>query len=130
MTPRILKVTTAHTDIIRQIIEEVIANKDEQPSTEHLQTLLTDDRTYLFAAVSDNTVAGYVLAYKFPSLYSSGHLAYLYDIEVVATYRRNGIGRLLIQQLLEQLKQDNVHELWLGGTRSGETFNDFTYELV
>jgi ribosomal protein S18 acetylase RimI-like enzyme len=69
----------------------------------------------------------------------------LYDIEVLEIYRGKGAGRLLIETMRSHLKSDGVNELWLGtavdniegqalfsstgGIKSGETFNDFTYEL-
>lgn len=141
----VLKVERDDTKIIDFIIENLIDNSNEKPSAVHLETLLTDDRTYLLAAIIDNKVVGYCLAYKFPSLYTTDYLAYLYDIEVLEKYRRKGVGRLLIETLLTHLKCDGVTELWLGtainnvggqalfsstgGIRSGETFNDFTYDL-
>ncbi len=132
--------------IVNSIMDNLIEDSDEKPSAKHLEKLLTDDRTYLLAAVLDNKVIGYALAYRFPSLYASDYLAYLYDIEVLEVYRRKGAGRLLMETLLTHLKSDGVSELWLGtatdniegqalfsatgGIKSGETFNDFTFELT
>ncbi|MBD0351791.1 MAG: GNAT family N-acetyltransferase [Flavisolibacter sp.] len=143
---KVIKVKKDDRMIIYSIIEDLLDNSGEQPSINHLEKLLADDRTYLFAAILDDKVIGYALAYRFPSLYTSDYLAYLYDIEVLATYRRQGAGRLLIETLLAHLKSDGVSELWLGtatdniegqaffsatgGIKSGETFNDFTYELI
>jgi ribosomal protein S18 acetylase RimI-like enzyme len=132
----------AHT--VRFIIEYLI-DSEEKPSFEHLNKLLEDDRTYLFAAIDDEMVIGYALAYRFPSLFETSHLAYLYDIEVLAEHRRKGAGKMLINALRDRLKTDGVSELWLGtatdntegqalftatgGVRSGETFHDFTFGL-
>ncbi|MEJ7644840.1 MAG: GNAT family N-acetyltransferase [Chryseolinea sp.] len=135
-----------------EIINDILINhldpsdrKSDPPSPMHLKTLLNDERSYLFAATDDSAVIGYALAYRFPSLYNSTHLAYLYDIEVSETHRRKGVGSLLIKKILEDLKSDNVTELWLGtgvdnpegqglfsatgAIRSEETFNDYTYYI-
>lgn len=146
MTVKVIKVNKVDTVIINFIIENIINNSDEKPTTNHLDKLFTDDRTYILAAVFEDNAVGYALAYRFPSLYASDYLAYLYDIEVLMKYRRKGAGRLLIETLLTHLKSDGVSELWLGtatdnlegqalfsstgGIKSGETFNDFTYELT
>ncbi len=140
-----IRVNKGDNAIINFIIEKLIDNADNRPSENHLAKLLIDDRTYLFAAIMEDKVIGYALAYRFPSLYQSNYLAYLYDIEVLPTYRRKGAGRVLIESLLSHLKLDDVSELWLGtapdntegqglfsatgGIKSAETFNDFTYEL-
>jgi ribosomal protein S18 acetylase RimI-like enzyme len=143
---KVIRVTKDDLGVINFIVENLIDIADGKPSASHLATLLTDDRTYLFAVSIDNNIIGYALAYRFPSLYSPGFLAYLYDIEVLETHRRKGAGRLLITNLLECLRANNVSELWLGtatynlegqalftaagGIKSSEMFHDFTWELT
>lgn len=135
------------------IINDILANhidssnkRDELPTKEHLEKLLEDDRCYLFAAIIEDTVVGYALVYRFPSLYASENLAYLYDIEVSQDHRRKGIGRGLVETLISHLKDDDVKELWLGtgvdniegqslfsatgAIKTEETFNDYTYYLT
>ncbi|GEO09257.1 GNAT family N-acetyltransferase [Segetibacter aerophilus] len=144
----IIKVGRSDLGIINDILVNHIDKSDKKevlPTPKHLRTLLDDNRSYLLAATNENSVLGYALAYRFPSLYSSNYLAYLYDIEVAETYRRRGIGRLLIEKMLEHLRLDNVTELWLGtgvdnpegqglfsatgAIKSEEVFNDYTYYL-
>lgn len=146
MIYQITRLTPSDTSSIKKWIDNFF-NEDEARGEQHLKTLLTDDRTYLYVATIDKEIKiiGYCLVYTFPSLYSTHQLAYLYDIEVLEEYRRKGVGRELIKKAKEQLSKDNVSELWLGtatdnesgqalfsktgGIRSGETFNDFTYVL-
>jgi ribosomal protein S18 acetylase RimI-like enzyme len=142
---KVVKVQKTDFEIINAIIHTILDDGEERPTIKHLEKLLCDDRTYILAAFWNDVVIGYALAYRFPSLYASNYLAYLYDIEVLAAYRKKGAGRLLIETLLPILKSDHVSELWLGtatdnfagqtlftktgGVKSGETFNDFIYEL-
>ena len=148
----IMKVVRVKKDDVN-IINNILANhidikdkREESPSSTHLEKLLGDDRCYLFAVIVNDTVAGYTLAYRFPSLYAPEYLAYLYDIEVSDEYRRKGVGRLLVDTLLAHLTSDGVKEVWLGTSvdnvegqgffsstgaiKSGETFNDYTYYLT
>ena len=144
----IIKVGKADLLVLNEILSNHIDSSDRKearPTLTHLQTLLDDDRSYLFAALKGKFVVGYVLAYRFPSLYASEYLAYLYDIEVSENHRREGIGKLLIKTVLEHLRIDNVKELWLGtgveneegqalfsstgAVKSQEAFNDYTYYL-
>ncbi len=142
---KVIRVTKNDIATVDFIVANLIDNKEELTSTNHLQKLLTDDRSYLFAVLIDEEIIGYALAYIFPSLYKSNYLAYLYDIEVLVTFRRKGAGKFLMKTLLAHLKADAVSELWLGtatdnveaqalfkstgGIKSDETFNDFTYVL-
>ncbi len=140
-----VKVKIGDSTIVNFIIKILFENSGKLTAN-HLQKLLSDDRTYLFAVTSDQNVIGYALAYRFHSLYSpDDYLAYLYDIEILPSHRRKGAGRLLMETLLAYLKSDGVTELWLGtatdniegqalftstgGIKSGETFNDFTFIL-
>src|SRR4051812_29021881 len=103
----IIKVGKSDFAIINDILVNHIDTSDKRevpPSVEHLQNLLNDSRTYLLAAIDENGVIGYALVYRFPSLYSSDYLAYLYDIEVSALHRRKGVGRLLIEKILDHLR--------------------------
>lgn len=145
---KIIKVSKKDLTVIDDLIVNLINNDDNTdapPSNKNVETMLDDDRSYLFAAIINSTVVGYALAYRFPSLYSEGFLAYLYDIEVLQTHRRKGVGKLLIEAMLADLKLDGVKELWLGtavdnaegqglfsstgAEKSGEIFNDYTYHL-
>lgn len=88
--------------------------ESHSPSAKHLEGLLTDPICYLLAAVDNNVIVGFTLAYRFPSFYETKQTAYLYDIEVLPNQRQKGMGRRLIEELLIQLKKDNVSEIWLG----------------
>jgi len=144
----IIKVTKSDLIVIKDLMENFICrpyHTDESIMAKSLEKVFDDDRSYLFAAIIDRKVVGYALAFRFPSLYAEGFLAYLYDIEVLEDQRRKGVGKLLINFMLTNLKTDGVKELWLGtatdniegqelfrstgAEKSGETFNDFTYNL-
>jgi ribosomal protein S18 acetylase RimI-like enzyme len=144
----VIKVSKSDTAVINDILQNHIDDTDRRESAipnTNLDKLLDDDRCYLLAAIADERVVGYTLAYRFPSLYAAESLAYLYDIEVSPEHRRKGVGRLLIETLILHLKEDGVKEMWLGtgvdneaghalynatgAIKSEETFNDYTYYL-
>jgi ribosomal protein S18 acetylase RimI-like enzyme len=121
------------------------ADHDGDPSLSNLEKIACDDRSYLYAALVDGDMAGYAFAFRFPCLWGSGDLAYLYDIEVAPVHQQKGIGKLLIKTICEELKAAGVSELWLGtatdnypaqalftstgAEKSEEVFNDYTYYL-
>jgi ribosomal protein S18 acetylase RimI-like enzyme len=144
---KVIRLQQQEEAIARYIIDHLVEKEEGGPTAEDVQSLLTDERTYLFAAMSaGEEVIGYALAYCFPALYRPGGLAYLYDIEVAEAHRRKGAGRLLIEAALRHLKTDGVTELWLGtdtdneaaqalyratgAQRSEGAFYDFTYRLI
>ncbi|MBX9783534.1 MAG: GNAT family N-acetyltransferase [Chitinophagaceae bacterium] len=141
---QVSRLTYSDSYFIEQLVEDFLS-EEEKPTVDHLKSVLSDDRTYLYIAAVNEKVIGYCLVYRFPSIYSSHHLAYLYDIEVIEEHQKKGIGREFIRVAKEQLAKDNVSELWpgtatdnesgqtlfsrTGAVKSDETFNDYTYEL-
>lgn len=142
----VFRVKQKDSETIKSLIEFLKSQYDISVSLGHLKNFLSDDRTYLFIAILEENIIGYTICFRFPDFTEEGFLAYLYDIEVVETHRKKGIGRRLVEESLAELKKDGVTELWLGtatdnkagqalftatgGEKSGETFNDFTYDLT
>jgi ribosomal protein S18 acetylase RimI-like enzyme len=136
-----------HKDILvlRKIFEIFIDHSKETGPSAHLENLIQDERTYVYAAMENDQVIGFALAYRFPSIFSSGDLAYLYDIEILPDQRRKGVGSMLLDFLLDHLKSRGVSEVWLGtatdniaaqalfsrkgGIISGETFKEYIFQL-
>jgi aminoglycoside 3-N-acetyltransferase I len=145
MEIRIVKITSEDVVIADAIASYMIEDGDDKPTADHLQNALKDDRTHLFAAMINEHVVGYVLAYSFPAFFTSGNMAYLYDIEVIEAHRRKGIGKLLMRTMFDHLKSLGILEVWLGtgadnveaqelyramgGVRSDEVFCDYTFRL-
>jgi ribosomal protein S18 acetylase RimI-like enzyme len=102
--------------IAQQICNNLLTRTDEeQPlSIDHFENFITDERSYLFAAFVHDNVVGFLLAYTFPSFYANGNMAYLYDIEVLEGFRRRGIGKSLINEMMTELRSHQVAEIWLG----------------
>jgi ribosomal protein S18 acetylase RimI-like enzyme len=144
----IRKVKSSDHEVIHELLAnhiDVEENESRPPTFSHIQNLADDKRCYLFAAIHIDKVVGYALAYRFPSLYALGDMAYLYDIDVIPEFRCRGIGRQLTENLITALKSDDVRELWVGtgvenkggqalfsstgAVKTAETFNDYTYYL-
>ena len=99
-------------DILRKF--NGVSATNDPPSIIHLENFLYDERCYLLAASVNHEVVGFILAYRFPSFHATENVAYLYDLEVLPQNRRSGIGRSLVNEMISELKADNVKEIWLG----------------
>lgn len=90
-------------------------NRDNQIiPTNDAELALADLRCYMIVAEENSTITGLLSAYRFPDLEAGGQLVYLYDIEVAASRRRQGIGRTLVQELLRCCDADDVDLIWAG----------------
>lgn len=84
------------------------------PSLEHLTAVLAGSANYVFLSRQGRTAVGYLCAYRFPRVESSGTQVYLFNLEVAADYRGRGIGRSLVESLLEACRADGVGLVWAG----------------
>jgi ribosomal protein S18 acetylase RimI-like enzyme len=84
------------------------------PSLAHFGRALADPAVYVFAAFDGERPAGFVSAYRFPSLTEEHDLVYIYDVYVAPADQARGIGRRLMDSVIAQCRWDGVAEAWVG----------------
>lgn len=83
------------------------------PTLAHFARALADPAVYVFAAFAGDRAAGFVSAYRFPSLTEECNLAYIYDVYVAPADQASGIGRLM-DSVIAQCRRDGATEAWVG----------------
>ena len=77
--------------------EEVIrALAEDEAQT----ALLADDRTVFVAAFDGETPIGFAFGYVLPRRHGRPTMLFVYEVDVDERYRRQGIGRRLLDELL------------------------------
>ena len=76
-------------DVIRALAED-------EPQT----ALLADDRTTFVAAFDGETPVGFAFGYVLPRRHGRPTIFFVYEVDVDERYRRQGIGRRLMEELL------------------------------
>ena len=76
-------------DVIRALAEN-------EPQT----ALLADERTTFVAAFDGDTPIGFAFGYVLPRRHGKPTIFFVYEIDVDERYRRQGIGRRLMEELL------------------------------
>ncbi len=115
-----------------------LGGDDASVFVEHRE-LLDDPHAILLVAVDDEEEVGFVLAYDLPRRHGNLRQLFVYEVDVLASHRRRGIGRLLLEQLAELgireafvlTEPDNeaANRLYerVGGTRSDVAMWDFEF---
>jgi ribosomal protein S18 acetylase RimI-like enzyme len=102
--------------------------RDENvPSVAHLARALGDPAVYVFAAFEAGRPAGFVLAYRFPSLTKACDLVYIYDVYVAPTDQDRGVGRRLMDSVIAQCRKDGIAEAWVG---TDLEYGQFEFDLA
>ncbi|HZQ82476.1 MAG TPA: GNAT family N-acetyltransferase [Gaiellaceae bacterium] len=105
---------------------------DREPQT----ALLADDRTVFAAAFAGEEPVGFAFGYVLPRRHGRPEMFFVYELEVDEGYRRRGIGKRLMEELLAghdeafvltEPDNDAANALYasLGGTRVETVMWDF-----
>jgi len=76
----------------------------------HLMSTLRSRAAYVLVAQAHEQVIGYIMGevQERKPIYPAGKYAFISDICVTAAHRRSGVGRALVQNLLERFQQRGV----------------------
>ncbi len=100
-----------------QIVRDLIPESERdgrEPGLDHLQRLLAQDSVYQIAAMDGNIPVGFLTAYRMPALSCDASMVYIFEIEVAATYRQQGVGKQLVNLLKTLCREDGVEDMWVG----------------
>ena len=86
---RIRRLGPGDEDVIRALAED-----------EAQTALLADDRTVFVAAFDSETPVGFAFGYALPRRHGRPSIFFVYEIDVDDRYRRRGIGRRLMEEVL------------------------------
>jgi aminoglycoside 3-N-acetyltransferase I len=62
--------------------------------------LLVDDRTIFLAAFDGDEPVGFVFGYDLPRRHGAASILFVYEVDVAPAYRRRGIAKRLLTELL------------------------------
>lgn len=99
--------------VVRDLMPEDERNGRE-PGIPHLQRFLAQDANYLIIASADSRPVGFLTAYRMPALCCDASMVYLFEIEVALPYRRQGIGKQMVNLLKKLCVEDGVEDMWVG----------------
>ncbi len=91
---------------------------------ERVEKLLLNEANYLIVAEVEDSLAGFVWAYRLERLHRNPFVIFLYEIEVAADYRRKGIGTALIN-FIRELSPERPTEMFLFTNHSNAAAVEF-----
>lgn len=80
---------------------------------EALKSFLINPKNILLLAYDGNKIAGAALAYEVPHPEGENYL-YVHELDTHPDYRRQGVGTMLMKEVLKIAKERGCYELWLG----------------
>ena len=103
--------------------------RNTEVTEKRAERLLTNENVKIWAAIDNDNVCGYVLAYLLPRFDSDNDMMTIYHCFVLKEYRRRHIAETLMNLAIEYGKQHNVHYITLF-TQSTNTAARALYEKL
>ena len=100
----------ADSKILNNVAEDVF---DDPIVMSSAQQFLDDTRHRLVVALQDNVVVGFVSAVAYLHPDKPAPELWINEIGVAPSHQRQGIGKLLLQHLLDEAKQSGCTEAWV-----------------
>ena len=90
------------------------------PPENHLAKVLKRDDFLVFAAVLAGEVVGGITVYVLQQYYSTGPLAYIYDLAVATDHQRKGIGKALMAAVKSYGAEHGFEDVFVQAERVDE----------
>ncbi len=107
------------------MMSEVFEEEHDELGDDFVARLLRSDQLWVLAATRDGSVVGGLTAHTLPMTRSESHEVFIYDIAVLASEQRKGIGKQLVTQLISMTKLIGVESTFVVADNEDEHALDF-----
>ncbi len=111
---RIHRCTNLDVELVIEAITKVKAEEDDGILNEiAINNFLAHENNYFLVATDCESVVGYAIGYSQNRVDMIRDMICLYEIGVLKEFRQQGIGRLLITELIEICHNINAIKMWV-----------------
>lgn len=97
----------------------------KRPSDQHLSRLLADPHFFCGSGKGWRSIIGGLTVYLLEQYYAESPLAYIYDLAVLETYQRKGVGKRLVAYTIEHCKGKGFEEVFVQADMPDDYAIDF-----
>lgn len=105
------------TDEISYVKDAIINVKGEEDLCSldigAIEKFLNNDDNWFYVATIDEKVCGYAIAYRNQRVVDVNDMMCLYEIGTLKRYRRMGIGRRIINKIIDDGKLNKIMKIWI-----------------
>ena len=109
----------------REIFEE---EDKPYPKQAYLATLLQDEHLLVITATLEGEVVGGLTAYRLPSYEERASTIYIYDLGVKEAFRMKGIGKKLVNFLLDYAQNHQVNAVFVDNEEAIAFYNTVGFD--
>ena len=122
--------TTADAEALFALLREFAMSytPDRIEFQKNLPKLVESDRQVLLVAAEDERVVGYAMASESMTLYANGRTVELIELVAKEARREHGIGRVLVEAVLEWARERGCVEVNVPTRRAGAYYEKLGFE--
>lgn len=117
MEAEIKRLEKQEIDLFKELLflfENVFEMKNfTMPNDTHLRKVLHNNSFSAFVAVLDTKLVGGLTSYIIEQYYSTSPLVYIYDLAIKTDFQRQGIGKMLMNAILNYGKEIGAEEVFV-----------------
>lgn len=114
MKVEVIKCGISELNYIRQALEEVKGEEDCCRYDENnIRKFLGNNDNWFYIALSEGRVCGYAIAYVQRRIDTDSNMICLYEIGTLRSYRKMGIGKFIINRIIEDGKAEGAYKIWI-----------------
>ena len=98
---------------IRRVKQQDQLLKETAQQNLDMTAWLENERNILIVASDEDVPVGFALGYLLDRVDTKHQMLFFYEIEVVATHRRRGIGRALVHAMRSVAREQQVVKMWV-----------------
>ena len=98
---------------INKLKTEMSSGVRAELKAEYLGRFLRRDENYFLAALVDGEPVGFALAYQLMRVDRKQDMMFFYEIAVDREYRKQGVGKALIQYLKNICRENKIVKMWV-----------------
>jgi len=123
------------TDNLATICEQMQPDNwaaDNQMTSYHEESLkkyLSSSQNILLLAYSEEKIVGAVIAYILPHPDSTNSSLYVHELDTHPSFRRQGVGTVLMQAVFRLAKSHGLGEVWIGTETDNDAANSLYRKL-
>lgn len=95
------------------VFAEVFEWNNSKTNTDYIAGVLENKSFLSLAATVNNKVIGGLTAYILPDYENCKSMIYIYDLGVKTSFQKKGIGKKLIQYLIEYARENDFEEIFV-----------------
>lgn len=113
----IRRLTTTDAEKVVEMVRTFRSNTSNLLVSERF---LQNDSNYLIACIEAEKVIGFVLGYQLQRYDGQNDMIYIHEVGVMEEYRRKGIGKMMINQLVDLCRNKEISKVFLITSKSNK----------